>query len=99
MDVERIRAELPAATAQAYLNAGTFGPLPTAAHAAMVEHLRGVHEQGRIGPEAFAAWGATMTDVRAAFATAVDGDPDDVALTHSTTDGVNLVVWGLELGA
>jgi L-cysteine/cystine lyase len=99
MDVARIRAELPSATAQAYLNAGTFGPLPTAAHAAMADHLRSVHEAGRIGAEAFAAWGVLMADVRAAFATAVDGDADDMALTHSTTDGVNLVVWGLELGA
>jgi len=99
MDVARIRAELPSAIAQAYLNAGTFGPLPSAAHAAMAGHLASVHEVGRIGAEAFAAWGATMTDVRAAFATALDGDPEDMALTHSTTDGVNLVVWGLELAA
>ena len=100
MDVARIRAELPSASAQAYLNAGTFGPLPTAAHAAMADHLTSVHEVGRIGAEAFAAWGAIMTDVRAAFATALDGDPDDVALTHSTTaTGVNLVVWGLALAA
>ena len=99
MDVARIRAELPSAIAQAYFNAGTFGPLPSAAHAAMAGHLASVHEVGRIGAEAFAAWGATMTDVRAAFATALDGDPDDMALTHSTTDGVNLVVWGLELAA
>ena len=39
IDVERLRAAFPAARAAAYLNTGTFGPLPERTREAMVEHL------------------------------------------------------------
>jgi L-cysteine/cystine lyase len=91
-----LRASLPSAVHAAYLNAGTFGPLPTAAHAAMTEHLREAHETGRIGVRGFKRWVQIEADARAGFASAIQADVDDVALTHCTTDGVNLTLSGLD---
>ncbi|MFI5299025.1 MAG: aminotransferase class V-fold PLP-dependent enzyme [Polyangiales bacterium] len=91
-----VRASLPSATASAYLNAGTFGPLPTPAALAMSDHLRETHETGRIGVRGFKRWLQIEADARAAFARVIGASPDDVALTHCTTDGVNLTLSGLD---
>jgi L-cysteine/cystine lyase len=91
-----MRADLPSARAAAYLNAGTFGPLPEPAHRVMREHLDGVLGRGRIGPQGLQEWMGFTDGARAAFARSVQAAPETIALTHSTTDGVNLVVWGLD---
>ena len=41
IDLARLRGDLPSATTHAYLNAGTFGPVPKPAADAMREHLEG----------------------------------------------------------
>jgi L-cysteine/cystine lyase len=95
IDIARVRADLPSAVTAAYLNAGTFGPLPRAALDAMREHLEGGYVWGRIGSRGMVQWGALMDGARSAFATVANASPDEIALTHCTTDGVNLVVAGL----
>jgi hypothetical protein len=38
-DLEALRRQLPACEFAAYLNAGTFGPLPRVTHAAVADEL------------------------------------------------------------
>lgn len=94
-DLERVRDALPAARANVYLNAGTFGPLPRVAAEAMRAHVDGSFERGRIGNAGIANWLGLMDRARAAFAQTLGSHPDEIALTHCTTDGCNLVAWGL----
>lgn len=98
-DVRRVREDLPAATAAAYFNAGTFGPLPRPAAAAMHAHVDASFERGRIGHAGLGRWLGQMDAARAGFARALDASPDEIALMHCTTDGCNAVVWGLPLEA
>ncbi len=98
-DVEAVRRELPAARASAYLNAGTFGPIPTSADAVMRAHLDRARDVGRIGNAGFARWMTGMDEARVAFAKLLEASPDEIALNHATTDGCNTVVWGLSLSA
>lgn len=98
-DLERIRDEAPATRAAAYLNAGTFGPLPRAAADAMRAHLDGSLERGRIGHAGIATWLGQLDQAREAFAATLSESPDEIALAHATTDGCNTVVWGLDLAA
>ncbi len=91
-DVAAARADLPSARACAYLNAGTFGPLPRAADAAMRAHLDASFERGRTRVE---DWLRLLDDARRAFARSLDASEAEIALTHCTTDGVNAVVAGL----
>ena len=95
IDLQRIRAELPAAATAAYLNAGTFGPLPRAAVDAMRAHLEDSYVWGRVGARGYVTWAALTDAARAAFARVVDADPATIALMHSTTDGCNTVLSGL----
>ena len=94
-DVEAARRDLPAARASAYLNAGTFGPIPTVTDAALRSHLDRARDVGRIGSAGFANWMGQLDVARIAFAKLLSASPDEIALNHATTDGCNTVVWGL----
>jgi L-cysteine/cystine lyase len=54
-------------------------------------------EQGRSGPSYFEQLMDLATRLRASYAGVLGADADEVALTGSTTDGVNTVLAGLDL--
>lgn len=81
----------------AYLNAGTDGPLPSVAASAMRTRI-GLEEQlGRSGNAYFETIGELWERVRSGIAGMCCAAPDCIALTSSTTDGINTVVWGMGL--
>jgi L-cysteine/cystine lyase len=94
--IAMIRAEMPATRRVAYLNTGTNGPLPQRSVAALVEHAQIELEQGRIGPGAWERYGATMDATQAAFAALLGCADDELALTHNTTEGMNIALMGLD---
>jgi L-cysteine/cystine lyase len=93
--LETVRSGMPSARRAVYLNAGTWGPLPTRAADAMRARVDDVERIGRIGSRGYEEFGRIRDDARAAFAEAVRSDPERIALTHSTSGGLNLVLGGL----
>jgi L-cysteine/cystine lyase len=93
--VDAIRRLLPATSAGIYLNAGSVGPMPAETQAAMDEQAAHELAVGRAKVEQFLAFVDRMSEARAAVAAVVVADPDDIALTHSVTDGLNLVISSL----
>jgi L-cysteine/cystine lyase len=93
--VAALRAQLPATGAGIYLNAGSAGPLPAETQAAMDEQAAMELAVGRASPPSFLAFFERMAEVRAAVAAILVADPDDIALTHSTTDGLNMALGGI----
>jgi L-cysteine/cystine lyase len=93
--LSRVRHELPVTETAAYLNAGTFGPLPRTTYAAIADELGSELWRGRIGSSSFARFGAHMDAARAAFAEVLSSEPERIALTHSTTGAVNLALGAL----
>lgn len=93
--VRAIRADLPSVSSRAFLNTGTFGPLPGVAREAMSEHLDWATQQGRIGSAGLDTWHRLEAEARQAMAAAVGCGAEQLALTHCTTDGVNTVLAGL----
>ncbi len=80
----------------AYLNAGTDGPLPTAAaQAAAAELQRELHD-GRAMSH-FERRTELTDALRAAYAGILGCDTVDLALTTCTTEGIAQVIGGLEL--
>ena len=94
LDISAIRQDAPATLASAYLNAGTNGPLSRYAAEAIAAANESQLTDGRIGPGVYEKSLAISTDLRAAFARLLGGDDDEIALTHHTTDGMNIAVWG-----
>jgi L-cysteine/cystine lyase len=94
--IAMIRAEMPATQRVAYLNTGTNGPLPRRSHTAMVEQAQIELEQGRVGPGAFERYMATMDTAQSALAALLGCATDELALTHNTTEGMNIALLGLD---
>jgi L-cysteine/cystine lyase len=94
--IAAIRDELPAVRKYIYLNTGTNGPLPRRSHEAMEACAMDELLEGRIGPEAFARTQAIFAGTRAAVAALLGCDPDEIALTHNTTEGLNIALMGLD---
>ena len=81
----------------AYLNAGTFGPLAQETLDAMATQAAIELEQGRGGKPYFEAMIDTRARVRGLFAELLGTQPDNIALTASTTMGCQIVLSGLRL--
>jgi L-cysteine/cystine lyase len=82
----------------AYLNAGTFGPLPRAAVEAMQAVELQELEEGRSSRAYFERVLAERETLRAGLAGVIGVPPEHVALTSSTTEGCNIVLRGLGIG-
>lgn len=97
--VAAIRQLLPATGSGIFLNAGTCGPLPSETLRAMDEQAQNELAVGRAKIDQFVAFLDRMAEARSAIAAALVADPDDIALTHATTDGINLVLSSLPWAA
>ena len=95
--VAAVRELLPATRAGIYLNAGTCGPIPAESQRAMDEQAARDVTVGRASPDLWPEALARLDEARASVAAVMVADPADIALTHSTTDGINAVVASLPL--
>ena len=90
------REQFPVFERLAFMNAGTEGPITRRSAEAAEARLRDELEGGRGGRPYFMALIELATTLRARVAGLLGCDADEVALTGSTTDGVNTVVSGLD---
>lgn len=91
------RAQFPVFEQVSYLNAGTEGPVPAAAVEAARRRLDFEARHGRSGKSFFEGVLGMAHTLRAAYAQLLGCAAEQVALTGSTTDGVNTVLAGLDL--
>jgi L-cysteine/cystine lyase len=96
--VEELRAQFPVLERFAYLNAGTNGPVPRRAFEAAEAALREQLEQGRSSKAWFERQIQRIDELRERAAKLLGATQADVALTGSTTDGVNAVLHAIDLG-
>jgi L-cysteine/cystine lyase len=94
---QSFRSQFPVVERCAYLNAGTEGPVPRAAAVAVSERLERDVATGRAGKAYFEEVIGLAEDARRAYAEVLGADPAEVALTGSTTDGLNTILGGLTL--
>lgn len=97
-DPAGFRSQFPVFEQLSYLNAGTEGPVPARAVEAIHRRLELEASRGRGGRPYFEGLRDLATEVRARYAGVLGCDASEVALTGSTTDGVNTVISGLALG-
>jgi L-cysteine/cystine lyase len=98
-DAAAFRAQFPVFERLSYLNAGTEGPVPARAVEAVRQRLDQEAAEGRGGRPFFDGLMELRERAREAYAGVLGARPEDVALTGSTTDGVNTVIAGLNLRA
>ena len=94
MNVQELRDLLPLTQEWAYLNTGWAGPTPTRVLRRIAETLE---REALLGPASRqgVAYAHEMADAaRSAAARLVGASPEELLLTHSTTEGVNVVLHG-----
>jgi L-cysteine/cystine lyase len=94
--IAAVRAALPSLSAAIQLNTGSVGPMPAEVAAAMAEIEAYERDFGRAQYDYFLETLQRLDEARAGVAAIVGGDLDEVALTHATTDGLNLATWALD---
>lgn len=93
-----LRAEFPVFERLAYLNAGSNGPVPRRAVEAAAESMRRQVDEGRGGKEHFEENARRIDELRRRIAALLGCASEELALTGSTTDGVNAALAALDLG-
>ncbi|MCP4516975.1 MAG: aminotransferase class V-fold PLP-dependent enzyme, partial [Delftia sp.] len=100
INVAEIRAGIPALEQCIYLNSGTFGPLPSVV-ADEIRRAYGLVEQwGTFAPRVFRELELEgLEKVRCKVANFMHSEPDEIAFSHNVTDGINIVLHGLDWSA
>jgi L-cysteine/cystine lyase len=91
-----VREALPSLGAGIYLNTGSAGPIPVESAAAVEELSTWELRTGRAHPDYFETFLERMAEARAGVAAILAADVDSVALTHATTDGMNIATWAID---
>ena len=92
--VRRARNEIPASTGSAYFQTGGIGPAPRTVIEEVKERLD-FQNQGPADPRYATAMARVEPDLRAQIARTFGASSDEVALTHSTSEGISIVAWSL----
>lgn len=93
--VEALRRQFPALAGQIHLNTGTSGPLPAPVAGAMARAAAHDVEQGRGIIADYMEFVAVKKSAREQVRRLLNAPAGSIALTHHTTEGINVVLWGL----
>jgi selenocysteine lyase/cysteine desulfurase len=96
MDIEAIRAQIPATSRYVYLNSGWQGPSPLSVITAVQEAF-GAEAEGPTAPPVHEQRLAKFRRSRQKLAELIGADGDEVAIQHTTTEGINAVLFGMGL--
>jgi L-cysteine/cystine lyase len=92
--LKAIREQMPATKSCHYLNTGTNGPLPKVTVDVMKQVIDKEFTEGRYLPFIKELY-ADMDKTRALLAGIIGATPEEIALTRSATEALNIVLWGL----
>jgi selenocysteine lyase/cysteine desulfurase len=93
--VRRAREAVPASTKSPYFQTGGIGPSPTPVIEQVAEQL-GFQNRSPAAVEVAEVMGRIEPDLRAQLGRVFGAGEDEVALTHSTSEGISIVAWSLD---
>lgn len=85
---KQIRSSFPLTYDRVYLNNGTFGPVPFSVLEALHNSQESINTSGEYG---------SSDPERLVLASYLGIKVSELSLTHNTTEGINIMVWGLPL--
>jgi L-cysteine/cystine lyase len=94
--LQALREALPGIVRGGYFNSGYTGALCRPAHEAVGARAEHEYRNGRMGNAHRAEVARILDDARRAVAELIGTVPEQVALTHHTTEAMNIVVHGLD---
>ncbi|MGH2532340.1 MAG: aminotransferase class V-fold PLP-dependent enzyme [Thermomicrobiales bacterium] len=94
--VDLVRERMPAARLTGYFNAGTNGPLPNVVVEALIAAAQQEFDTGRTHPAFYGGVKDEWQRLRERIASVFGANADEIALTRSTTEGINIALMGLD---
>jgi selenocysteine lyase/cysteine desulfurase len=91
LDIDKLRSEFPVTRKYAYFDHAAVGPLPTRA----VNAAERVMEEKCEGDLHWQSWEETVEGTRNLVAGLIGASAEEIALVHSTTEGLAIVANGL----
>ena len=88
---QSFRLQMPVAARWAYFDHAAVAPLPATTRGAIVQWARQAADEG---DTVWPAWSRRVEDARKLAARLLGADESEVALVHSTTEGIGLVAEG-----
>lgn len=96
MDLTTYRAQIPALTDAIYLNTGTFGPSPVPVIGAIRQALDLIERHGPYSPVVRESVERQCYEAtRSEAALLLGATPNEIVLTRSASDGINIIAFGL----
>jgi L-cysteine/cystine lyase len=96
MDIQKLRDEIPVLQNLTYMNTGWSGPPPRCAAEAMQARAALEAEQGPTTPGVYESGRDIQEEARRAAARLLGADVDETLVTRNTTEGLNIVLSGLD---
>jgi L-cysteine/cystine lyase len=96
MDVQKLRDEIPVLANLTYMNTGWSGPPPRRVAQALKDRIDLELEEGPTTAPVQQKGRETQALARQAAARLLNADPEDVMVTRNTTEGLNIVLSGLD---
>src|SRR3954466_9579195 len=93
--VDELRSQLPAVLTTGYFNSGSYGPLPVVAQRAATAVAEQELTMGRIPPGVHEANRERNRSAASLAAEIFNADPNEIALTHSASEGLNIALAGI----
>ena len=95
MDFPELRAITPATSGMTYLNAGWAGPSANTVVERMREAASRESTEGPAGPDGQTFVLHIENETRSVVAEMLNVSPNDILLTHGTTEGINIILGGI----
>src|SRR5580698_8055075 len=93
--VREVRRQIPATREGIYFQSGAFGPSPVPV-TVRVKDLLDVQEKGPANPRYSKVLAEAEDASRQRVAATFGARVEEVALTHNTTEGMNIVLWSID---
>src|SRR6185295_11378689 len=93
IDWPEVRRRFPVTERFAYLNSAAAGPVSVASQAAAAGYYEKMMRDGDVH---WNRWLADREAVRQKIATFINAEPEEIALTNNTSQGMNVIVDALE---
>ena len=90
-----LREQLPAVSVTGYFNAGSNGPIPNASYEILRSSWESEYTNGRASLAFYGVGAQKLTSLRATISSIFNADVSEVAITHSTGEGMNAAMQGI----
>ena len=90
-----LRKQIPAVLKTGYFNSGSNGPIPTVSHDILVNSFNTEYTQGRASLTFYGQGATKLASLRATIGSIFNAKPSEIAVTHSTGEGMNAAMQGV----